>query len=138
MVDGPIETPMRDRLLRRTQLIIRTPATPTCPHCLRSIPESDFVVTRGIVVCRPCITQGHHVSRKWWGRVLQLGLVAHFTSASGLHLFTPQVDWPARTPLHLVLGLTDLHQVARYQRAEAHARAKQGQSSGLSTDFKKP
>lgn len=116
MSDGSQPTPMRDRLLRRTQLIIRVPATPTCPHCLRSLPESDFVITRGTAVCRPCITAGHHISRKWWGRVLELHLTQHFTGASGLHLFTPQVDWPARTPLHLVLGLSDLSAVARYTR----------------------
>jgi len=97
---------------------IRLADTPTCPICLRCLPQGDITVLHGLAVCSPCFRAGHLVSRRWHQRVRTLGLVEHFTIAAGVRWFTPQANWPARTPLHLVLGLTDGHPASLLPRRE--------------------
>lgn len=120
----PRPTPV-DSLLGRSSVpwttTFRLAATPTCPHCLLPLPAADVWVSRSLLVCGPCWRQGFRCSRRWWNRTKQLNLTHHFTSVCGLHAFTPAVDWPARTPLALVLGLVEMQQVPVLTHRERHA-----------------
>lgn len=92
-----------------TMINWKLPYQPTCPFCLSALVGDAIVYHRHLAMCVYCWNAGERVSRRFYRRSAQLKLGKHFATHANLLYFVPREDWPARTSLHLALGLKPLH-----------------------------